>query len=164
MSDAFDSAAQAEEKPSGAAGEAEPQFEETELRESSLRTLLEHPTTQDLDPVRVRQAFRSSEVWVLGLPAGEVSNAGHGSESEILHFSVDEAGEEEMQFLLAFTSVDTLRQALLRNPEWAAQMSVLQVDGGALLENIEKDVVIVVNPWTPLEYEVGGKEPDRGTE
>ena len=130
---------------------------ETAVRESSLGVLLEHPTTQDLDPVRVRQAFRDSEVWVLGFPAGETTTRAEGivggSESDILHFTIDDEDGKEKTLLPAFTSRDTLREALLRNPEWH-NLSVLGVNGGALLDNIDKEVDVVVNPWTRLEYQL----------
>jgi hypothetical protein len=55
--------------------------------------------------------------------------------------------------LPVFTSLTTMREALIRNPEWQT-LSVLQISGGALLDNVDDDVTIVINPWTDLEYQL----------
>jgi hypothetical protein len=99
----------------------------------------------------VREELGKAAVYCLGQPAGEVSDAGLGSESDLLHFTVDEAKGVERVMLPVFTRPDVMREALLRNPDWQS-LAVLQVSGRALLDNVDVDVTIVINPWTRLEF------------
>ena len=94
---------------------------------------------------QVRDAIRATEVYALGHPVDEEAS------SDLLHFTVDGPGGPDLVMLPVFTRPDAMREALLRNPEWQA-LSVLEVNGGALLDNIEPDVTVVVNPWTPEEF------------
>ena len=55
--------------------------------------------------------------------------------------------------LPVFTRPVVMREALARNPDWES-LSVLQVQGGALLERIDAGVIIVTNPWSRLEYQL----------
>jgi hypothetical protein len=52
-----------------------------------------------------------------------------------------------------------MRSAVLRNPEWAS-VSVLEVAGGDLFDNVDEDVTIVVNPWSRLEYHLPRRSAD----
>jgi hypothetical protein len=101
---------------------------------------------------RVREAVRSSDIYGLGMPAGDTSLPGEGSESDLLHFVIDDA-DTEVTLLPVFTNPTAMREALIRNPEWQS-LSVLQINGGALLDNVDPDVTIVINPWTDLEYQL----------
>ena len=56
-------------------------------------------------------------------------------------------------FPIVFTRIDIIKGALQENPEWQS-LAVLQVQGKALLENLDKDVTIVINPWSDLEYQL----------
>jgi len=115
--------------------------------ESPLALLLEHPTTGDIDPRRVRSAFHESSVWVLGFPE-EPSQPGS---ADLLHFVIDDDAGDEKVMLAAFTSRDALRQALILNKNWRDQ-TVLEVLGAELLANLDPDVTVVLDPWTTLEY------------
>jgi hypothetical protein len=115
------------------------------LQESQLSILLEHPTASDLDPNKVRTAFERSHLLTLGAPVEPPSEG-----SDLLHFTIDDKGTEKV-LLPTFTSVVALRQALLLNQDWQT-LSVLEIDGGELLPNVDADVTVVVDPWTPLEY------------
>lgn len=64
-----------------------------------------------------------------------------------------------MLLVPAFTSVEALRKALLRRPEWS-DLSVLVVNGKELMDNVDPAVTIVINPLTRLEYEVRAREAD----
>ena len=103
----------------------------------------------------VKDQFGKSDVYALGHPAGDTSVAGHGTESDLLHFTIDdpEAEGKEKVLLPVFTRPDIMREALIRNPDWQ-QLSVLQVNGKALLENVDDEVIIVINPWSRLEFQI----------
>jgi hypothetical protein len=102
---------------------------------------------------RVRQRLMTDQVYALGYPAGDMAMPGMGTESDLLHFTIDDESKTERVMLPVFTRVDVMREALKRNPDWQTLM-VLQVNGAALLENVDQDVVIVVNPWSPLEFQL----------
>ncbi len=55
--------------------------------------------------------------------------------------------------LPVFTNLDAMREALISNPEWQ-QLSVLEVNGSALLANVDDDVTVIINPWADLEYQL----------
>jgi hypothetical protein len=96
--------------------------------------------------------FRRSRFLTLGSPAGEVTN-GHGSQSDLLHFTADIDGQEQV-FLPVFTRMPALMTGLAKGgPMWWG-LSVLSIEGGALLDNIDSDVTVVINPWTWLEYQL----------
>jgi hypothetical protein len=100
----------------------------------------------------VRAAIRTVELYALGHTAGDTSVPGRGTEADLLHFGIDLAGEEVVM-LPVFTNSAVMREALLRNADWQ-QMSVLSVNGGALLDNIDDEVVLVINPWSDLEFQI----------
>ena len=104
-------------------------------------------------PADVLGALRQSTVLGLGQPAGDTSNPGQGTEADLLHFSIDDSEGVEQVMLPVFTSPAILRPALLRNPEWQA-LSVLEIDGGDLWTNIDEDVILVINPWSRLEFQL----------
>jgi len=98
----------------------------------------------------VPAAFRRSTFLALGSPAGEVTD-GHGSQSDLLHFT---AGADGAEFLPVFTRMPALTTGLAKGgPMWWS-LSVLSIEGGALLDNVDPDVTIVINPWTWLEYQI----------
>lgn len=96
----------------------------------------------------VREAIRGTEVYALGQ---QVNELGEAPSSDLLHFTIDSDDGTELTMLPIFTRADTMRTALLRNPEWQ-EFSVLEINGRALLDNIDTDVNVVVNPWTPAEF------------
>jgi transcriptional regulator with XRE-family HTH domain len=110
---------------------------------------------------RVREQLANAEILALGTPTGTVSKDGMtGTESDLLHFTVDE-DERAVVLLPVFTRPGFLREPLLRNPDWQ-RFSVLQINGGSLLGNIDPGVHIVINPWSPLEFQLPSKdEPER---
>ncbi len=116
------------------------------IPDSPLATLLEHPTASDIDPQKVREAFKESNVWILG-PKDDSKQ----SDVDILHYTIDDESGKESVMLPAFTSADALRQALIVNDEWRAQ-NVLHVQGGELLPLLQADVTVIVDPWTHLEF------------
>lgn len=101
----------------------------------------------------IREALSGTEVFCLGQPAGQMASPQQGSESDLLHFTVDDSDGGERVMLPVFTRPEIMREALARNPEWQS-LSVLQVQGGALLERVDADVIIVINPWSRLEYQL----------
>ena len=109
---------------------------------------------------RVREGVGSANVYALGQPAGDTSVPGHGTASDLLHFTIDDAGAE-IVVLPVFTNPTAMREALIRNPEWQTH-SVLQINGGALLDNIDDDVTVVINPWTDLEYQLPPRQGGAG--
>lgn len=101
----------------------------------------------------IREALGRTDILCLGQPAGPMATAQQGSESDLLHFTVDDAEGAERVMLPVFTSAEIMREALNRNPDWQS-LSVLQVQGGALLEHVGAGVIIVINPWSRLEYQL----------
>lgn len=101
----------------------------------------------------VKDQFAKTNVYCLGQPAGDLSVPGQGTESDLLHFTIDDAQGVERVMLPAFTRPDIMREALLRNPDWQT-LSVLEVDGKALLANVDADVIVVINPWSRLEFQI----------
>ena len=118
-----------------------------EAIESALRA--EPPSYRER---RIREAVKSSDIYALGLPAGDTSAPGCGTETDLLHFTIDDAGAEVVM-LPVFTNPTAMRAALIRNPEWQTY-SVLQINGGTLLDNVDNHVTILINPWTDLEYQL----------
>jgi len=105
------------------------------------------------DLASVRNAVASAGIYTLGHPAGDTSVPGHGSESDLLHFTIDDETGTELTLLPVFTNASTLRSALLRNPDWQ-KLSVLEIHGEALLANIDDEVTVVINPWTDQEFQL----------
>jgi tetratricopeptide (TPR) repeat protein len=96
-------------------------------------------------------ALASAWIYALGNVAGDTSVPGRGTASDLLHFTIDTEAGTEVTMLPVFTRASTLRTGLLRNPEWQ-ELSALEVDGDALLANIDDDVAVVINPWTDQEF------------
>ncbi len=93
-------------------------------------------------------------MFALGELAGEVTaSPPSGTESDLLHFTIDDDRGRDRVMLPVFSSPDLILPALQRNPEWQS-LSLLQAGGEKLLKNIGPDVNIVVNPWTRLEWEI----------
>jgi len=106
---------------------------------------------------RVREAVRSADIYALGQPAGDTSVPDQGTESNLLFYTIDDDTGAEVVMLPIFTNPAAMREALIRNSEWQTQ-SILQINGGALLDNAADDVTIVINPWTDLEYQLPPQE------
>jgi len=109
---------------------------------------------------RVLSVFARSSVIALGTPSGDTSVPRQGTESDLLHFTVDYGlGTKERTILPVWLDPgsDSLRKALRRNREWQ-RLLVLEVDGGGLVANIDDDendpVMVVIDPWTPSEYKI----------
>jgi hypothetical protein len=100
---------------------------------------------------QIREQLARGEVFALGQPAGDTSNPGHGTESDLLHYSNDVAGGGEEVLLPVFTRPEMMREALMENPDWQTQM-VLKLDGRDLLDHVDDDVTVIINPWTKSEY------------
>jgi hypothetical protein len=94
----------------------------------------------------LRRLLNGTAVYALGEPTGDTSVPGHGTESDLLHFEIDE-NDETSVMLPVFTNADDLRAALKRNEDWQS-LKVLEIDGGALLRARDPDVSVVVNPWS----------------
>jgi tetratricopeptide (TPR) repeat protein len=87
--------------------------------------------------------------YTLGAPP-EVPSAGEPG-SDILHFAIG-ANDAEQVYLPAFTRPEYLQDALYRNPAWF-NLAVLDMQLGDLLDAIDSDVRLVINPWSDLEYQ-----------
>ena len=101
----------------------------------------------------VQRLLEQSQMWALGSPAGETTIPGRSTESDLLHFSVDDSDGHERTYLPLFTRLDAMRSALLRNPEWQS-LSVLELNGGDVITHRDPDVALVVNPWSDLEWQL----------
>ena len=101
----------------------------------------------------IRSELSRADIFCLGQPAGQMATAQQGSESDLLHFTIHDAQGSEQVMLPVFTQPEIMRAALARNPDWQT-LAVLQVQGQALLEHVHTDVIIVINPWSRLEYQL----------
>jgi hypothetical protein len=97
-----------------------------------------------------------AEVFGLGVPAGIVGPH-TGTESELLHFTIDDANGNELMVLPVFISIDALQTAVQNNPQWQ-QLLALAIGGGALLDSVRDDVTIVIDPWFDDEYQIPAKQ------
>jgi prevent-host-death family protein len=145
------------------AEEEEPNIEETlealagplAALEATIRSVAGKP-----DAVSdVREALFHTHVFVLGLPAGDTSAPGRGTESNIVTYSMVDDGRSAV-LMPVFTNVEALRSALTSKAEWQS-LSVLQVSGNALVENVDPDVTLVIDPWSDLEFHVPPMESRR---
>jgi len=109
----------------------------------------------------IRAELSSAEIFCLGQPAGHMATSQQGSESDLLHFTIHDAQGAERVMLPVFTQPEIMRAALARNPDWQT-LSVLQVQGQALLENVHPDVIVVINPWSRLEFQLPPAAPATG--
>jgi hypothetical protein len=100
----------------------------------------------------VRELLGKVNILALGSPAGIVTGS-HGTESDLLHFTIDAPDGSEIVMLPIFTDDSVLREALIRNPEWQ-DMSVLEIAAASLLGVVDPDVTVVLNPWSPLEFQI----------
>lgn len=115
--------------------------------------ILAGDSSLDEAQARVHDLLARTDVYVLGHPAGEITNEAlgrHGTESDVLHFSVKENGTE-LVLLPLFTRPLIMAQALMRNPEWQT-LSVLRLHGRDLLDSVADDVALGINPWSRLEF------------
>ena len=99
----------------------------------------------------VRRCLGNTSIYSLGEPAGDLSVPGQGTESDLLHFTVDDSAGIERVLLPLFTRPEFLQTALVRNPDWQT-FKILEIEGQPLLDNVDSDVTIVINPWTILEF------------
>jgi hypothetical protein len=104
------------------------------------------------DEKGITTLLRDVDVLALGNPAGDTSIPGQGTESDLLHFEVEE-DEATRVMLPIFTRADALREALHRNPEWEA-LSILEINGDSLLDHRDRDVTLVLNPWSSFELQL----------
>jgi hypothetical protein len=109
----------------------------------------------------IRAELSRAEILCLGQPAGHMATSQQGSESDLLHFTIHDAQGAERVMLPVFTQPEIMRAALARNPDWQT-LSVLQVQGQALLENVHPDVIVVINPWSRLEFQLPPAAPATG--
>ncbi|HEY5816046.1 MAG TPA: SseB family protein [Solirubrobacterales bacterium] len=107
--------------------------------------------SSDPDAVReVREALARGDVFAIGNAAGDLSAPGRGAESDIVTYADGEKGDVLMP---VFTKVDVMRSALLRNPAWQS-LDVLLVNGKELVQNVDPDVTIIIDPLSELEFRV----------
>jgi hypothetical protein len=100
----------------------------------------------------IRRELSQADVYCLGQPAGQLATPQQGNEADLLHFTLDGgAGGGERVMLPVFTRPEVMREALARNPDWQT-LAVLQVQGQGLLEHVGRDVTIVIDPWSRLEF------------
>lgn len=106
------------------------------------------------DGGNVVDAFSRSRVLALGQRAGVLLPDGRGAESDLLHFTIDDTEGKEIVLLPVFTNAGIIVDPLRRNPDWQS-FSILEVDGKELLEHIDHDVTVVIDPWSDLEFKIG---------
>lgn len=117
------------------------------------RNALEAAIEDGAEEAVVRQRFTKCKILALGQPArgpgGQL-----GEEADILHFTADDSDGHELVFMPIFTRMAAIRTARDRNPEWK-KLSLLAIDGDALLANVDPDVTVVIDPWMrALEYQL----------
>ena len=136
-------------------------FESSDEKRNALqRFALESAIEARADTTAVQNLLKPTQLYALGTPAGDTSVPGEGTESDLLHFTIDDPEGKERTLMPLFTRLDVVRSALLRNPDWQS-LSVLEVNGGAVIVNRDTDVFLVINPWSKLEWQLNS--PDRAT-
>jgi hypothetical protein len=101
----------------------------------------------------VRGSLAAMDIYALGYPAGDTSQPGRGTESNLIHYTFDDSAGRERVALPVFSQPWFMRDALLLNPDWQ-RMPVLRINGAELLANVDTDVKLVINPWTTLEFQL----------
>lgn len=101
----------------------------------------------------VREALIQVDVLTVGRRIGDTSVRGRSSDSDIVTYVGDHEDGYAMVMMPVFTSVDELRSALIRNPDWQS-LDILELSGRGLIENVDPDVTIVVDPWSAGEFRV----------
>lgn len=99
----------------------------------------------------ILQALAAARVLTLGRTVPNDPES-----SDLLHFEPTDDGNSEEDVpsrLPVFTRVEILVAALKRNEDWQ-ELMVLSVHGASLLDNVEDDVSIVIDPWSNLEFQV----------
>ncbi len=119
-----------------------------EEKRDALAAGLAEAVHRRADQSQIISLLQDTTVYALGEPV--VGNRAAGT--NLLHVTVNlEEGDGETVLLPVFTGPNHMREALLRNSQWLS-LAVLEVNGGDLLHNIDRDVTIVINPWSDLQY------------
>lgn len=108
----------------------------------------------------IRQALAEVHVYALGMPAGDIQAPGVRTESDLLHFTIDD--EDGHEAVPVFTRPEVARVALGRKPDWRS-LYVMQISGRELLENIDANVTTIINPWSDLEFRIPPRTPSHHT-
>jgi prevent-host-death family protein len=117
--------------------------------EDAIRTAAAAP-----DPVSaVREALMGVNVFAIGSPARDVLAPGRGTESDIVTYAIEGDDGQRGVMLPVFTRADVLRSALIREPDWQT-LAIFQLNGKELVQNVDPDVTIVIDPWSDLEFHV----------
>lgn len=116
----------------------------------NLKAIIRDSREQTGSESRVLEAIWTTQIYALGAPAGQKSR-NRGTESDLLHFTIDDEAGTEIVLLPIFTTLSRIQPAIIMNPSWSL-LSVLQLDGAALLQNIDDEVHVAINPWTDLEF------------
>jgi hypothetical protein len=117
----------------------------SEVTGALSRHALERAIVAGAGIATVRRLIRDAKIFALGEPAGDTSVPGQGTESILLHFTVEIDGRDEVM-LPIFTNRTVLSESLERNQDWL-KWNVLWMDGGQLLKARDSDVILVINPW-----------------
>lgn len=139
-------------------------YDETDVALSgalNLEAIIRDSREQTNSESRVLEAVRTAQIYALGAPAGQMSR-NTGTESFLLHFTIDDQAGTEIELLPVFTTLSRIQPGIIRSPFWSLQ-SVLRLDGDVLLRNIGDEVHIVINPWTDLEFQLPSRAQIRDT-
>lgn len=104
-------------------------------------------------PIFVLEAMRHSEVYVLGLRPADAQSDPMGGGNDLLHFTIKDKANVQRVMLPIFTNGQAIREALRRNPEWNT-FTLLKVNGEELWEQVDSDVILVINPWVNMEFQL----------
>lgn len=139
-----------EERPSEAYAPAEV---EDQLDASRLREAIQHAPTSPNAIEEVRLALMAGAVLTIGFPAGVKAVEGHGARGGIVTYTDDEGPNKVSGLMPVFTAVDILRSALNRYQTWRS-FDVMLVNGKSLLENVDPDVTLVIDPGSDEEFRI----------
>jgi prevent-host-death family protein len=137
-----------EEKPSGEelVAELADQIDAGPL-EQAIRSAADAPAAVEA----VREALMHVDVFALGSPAEDLASAGKRTVGDFVTYSA--ADVPDAVLLPVFTGLDALRSALAHQPEWLS-LAVFQLNGRELVQQVDPDLTIVVDPWSELEFSV----------
>ncbi|MGN6275517.1 MAG: SseB family protein [Solirubrobacterales bacterium] len=90
-------------------------------------------------------AIRTAHVLTLGQIAGDISaNGKEGSETDLLHVSDEENGKGRV-WVPAFTAMPHMATPLREHRDWQ-NLSILELDGAGLMDALDDDVEVRINP------------------
>lgn len=102
---------------------------------------------------KVRAALMEGEVLTVGSPGADRSAPGKLARGGIVTYSDEDDPSGHAALMPVFTTVEILRSALRSHRAWQT-FDVLVVSGRSLVENVDPDVTLVIDPGSDEEFRI----------